>query len=241
MKSNIRKIRKGCKDNFHAFLVKDAKFDGFYDIPMVIQPPNVELPKRLISYEQLPNHIWEKGDCIHFYIDDQKFDGPKGIWNGLVENQDNKRGFKLEKFNGASSIILPDFSLYLDMPRAMQIWNVYRSRAVGVYLSKMGHTVIPNVRWTDKTSYRFAFKGISTGSIVAVGSLGCSKNRQDKALFVNGFIEMIKVLKPSCVIIYGTIFKELHYVIKKYDVKYVNFESNISMIFKGENYGNESK
>ena len=37
----------------------------------------------------------------------------------------------LSKYGG---VITPDYSLYRDMPLSMQIWNIFRSRALGSYL-----------------------------------------------------------------------------------------------------------
>lgn len=194
--TNVSRIRKGCKDNFHAFMVKGAEFDGYYDIPFIPQNFNLDI-NMLLPYDKTYKHIYEPGEVVHFYLDDQKFDGSKGIWNGLSNNENYKRGFDLSRLDGATAVITPDFSLYLDMPRVMQIWNVYRSRAVGYYLTTLGYNVIPNVRWTDEESYDFAFDGLSEGQVVAVGTLGCSKTKVDKALLVNGFVEMIKRIKPK--------------------------------------------
>ena len=238
IETNVSRIRKGCKDNFHAFMVKGAIFDGYYDIPFISQKFDFDI-NRLVPYDMTSSHIYEQGDVIHFYLDDQKFDGKKGIWNGLSNNESFKRGFELSRFDGASAIITPDFSLYLDMPRVMQIWNVYRSRAVGYYLTTKGYNVIPNVRWTDEESYDFAFAGLYKGQIVAVGTLGCSKKTIDKVLLINGFIEMIKRIEPRLVIIYGPICKELDFVIKKYKIFVKHFDSLISSFFGGKSHGNE--
>ena len=238
LKANISNIRRGCKDNFHAFMVDGAEFDGFYDIPFIPRYLNLNVNK-LISYDKTYKHIYEPGEVVHFYIDDQKFDGPKGIWNGLLNNESNKRGFILERFMGAQAIISPDFSLYLDMPRVMQIWNIYRSRAFGFYLSKLGYNVIPNVRWTDEESYDFAFDGLYRGQTVAVGTLGCSKNNIDKILLINGFVEMIKRINPKMVIIYGPICKELSLVIESYNVEVMQFDSDTQAFFRGNTYGDE--
>jgi len=238
LKTNVSEIRKGCKDNFHAFMVKGAKFDGYYDIPYIPQNIDTDL-KRLIAYDKTYKYIYKPGDVVHFYLDDQKFDGPKGIWAGLSNNESFKRGFDLSRFKGATAIITPDFSLYLDMPRVMQIWNVYRSRAVGYYLSMLGYNVIPNVRWTDEESYDFAFDGLYEGQIVAVGTLGCSKTNSDKSLLINGFAEMIRRIKPKKVLIYGSICSELQYVINKYDVEIIKFESETSLFYGGNVNGNE--
>lgn len=237
-KMSYNNVRKGCKDNFHAFMVKGAIFDGYYDIPFIPQKYEMSI-NTLLPYDKTYRHVYEPGQVVHFYLDDQKFDGPKGIWNGLSNNEFFKRGFDLSRVDGASAIITPDFSLYLDMPRIMQIWNVYRSRAVGYYLATLGHNVIPNVRWTDEESYKFAFDGLYEGQIVAVGTLGCSKNVEDKAMLVNGFVEMIKRIKPKLVIIYGPICKELNYIIEKYNVKIKQFDSETTKFFGGNTNGNE--
>lgn len=230
-------IRKGCKDVFHSYMVKDADFDGYYDIP-VIPKQNFELNiNKLISYDKTFNHIYTNGEVVHFYIDDFKFDGPKGIWNGLNNDVSFKRGFCMSRFKGVEAIICPDFSLYLDMPKSLQIWNIYRNRAVGYYLSKLGFNVIPNIRWTDEESYDFAFDGIYEGQVVAVGTLGCTKNKKDRTLLVNGFIEMLNKIKPSKVIIYGAICLELQTVIDRYSVNIIHFDSSSALYFKGVKYG----
>lgn len=238
--TNVSRIRKGCKDNFHAFMVKDAEFDGYYDIPFIAQNFDLDI-NTLIPYDKTYKHIYEPGEVVHFYLDDQKFDGPKGIWNGLSNNENYKRGFDLSRLDGATAVITPDFSLYLDMPRVMQIWNVYRSRAVGYYLATLGYNVIPNVRWTDEESYDFAFDGLFEGQVVAVGTLGCSKTKVDKALLVNGFVEMIKRIKPKKVLIYGPICDELKYIIEKYDISVLQFDSEISAFYGGKANGNEEQ
>ena len=238
LNTNVREIRKGCKDVFHAFMVNGAEFDGLYDIPF-IPKNNVFEIKKLIAYDKTYNYNYGPGEVVHFYLDDQKFDGPKGIWNGLSSGESYKRGFDLSRFDGSTAIIAPDFSLYLDMPRAMQIWNTYRSRVVGYYLTKLGYNVIPNVRWTDSDSYDFAFDGIFEGQVVAVGTVGCSKENVDKVLLIEGFTELIKRVKPKLIIIYGPICKELKYVIDRYEVNYIRFEADTQAFFGGYSNGNE--
>ena len=240
LKTNISRIRNGCKDNFHAFMVDGAEFDGYYDIPFIPQCTNFEINK-LVAYDKTYNHTFESGEVVHFYLDDQKFDGPKGIWNGITNNESYKRGFDINRFKGASAIIAPDFSIYLDMPRVMQIWNIYRSRTVGYYLSKLGYNVIPNVRWSDEESFDFAFDGLYIGQTVAVGTLGCSKNNADKVLLINGFIELIKRINPKMIIIYGPICKELKLVIERYNVKVLQFHSETQSFFRGNAHGDEKQ
>ena len=121
----------------------------------------------------------------------------------------------------------------------MQIWNVYRSRTVCYYLNRSGILCIPNVRWTDEESYSFAFDGIGEGSAVSVGTLGCSKDPYDKQLFINGFKAMIERIRPSCVIIYGSLTKEMEEILKPNNTPYYHFPSQTSLAMKETQNGNE--
>ena len=60
--------------------------------------------------------------------------------------------------------------MYLEMPYALQIYNTFRNRWCGAYLSDKGIKVIPTVSWSDEKSIEFCFKGIEKGSIVAVST-----------------------------------------------------------------------
>ena len=129
--------------NLHDY--DNTRVAGAYDMP-VIQATN-HVPKDLISF----NYMLTKDDFakgIHFYIDDYQFER---IWNTPDKYMD-----RLAMFD---CVLTPDFSLYMDMPLAMQIWNVYRSRLIGQKMQDAGITVIPALSWSDERSYDFCFDG----------------------------------------------------------------------------------
>lgn len=66
----------------------------------------------------------------------------------------------------------PDFSMYSDLPLAIQIYNTFRRRWCGAFWQEQGLNVIPSVCWGTSESYDFCFEGIEKGSIVAVLSFG---------------------------------------------------------------------
>ena len=137
------------KDVFHAWMVLESKFDGTWEIPMIHKMSvNDYKNVKFIPFDKMRQH---KGFdyYVHFYIHDVQFGG---IWNNPYQYLE-----RLKKYKG---VISPDFSLYRDMPLAMQMWNTYRSRTVGSWLQNNGVTVIPNVRWGDERSYEFCFSGI---------------------------------------------------------------------------------
>ena len=243
MKKSVLKKPSDKKDIFGAFLVENADFSkGKYDMPIV--KSNIEeLPTSLFSYQKVGKKKMElpSRTALHFYVYDYIFDGEYGVWNALIRGTEFSRGFNLGKLEGFDYIIVPDYSLYLDMPIEWQIWNVYRSRVVAHALQELGYRVIINVRWTDEASYEFCFEGIETGSVVSVGSYGCSKELADRKLFESGLEEMIRRIKPECIIIYGKVTESIRYILDKYHQEYVSFDSDTSKALEGYRDGHESK
>lgn len=215
----LNNTRSGCKDVFHAFLVKNANYDGVDEIP-IIKKENV-VPKKLISFLDALKTKNNKG-FVHFYIDDFQFER---IWN-----QTNKYLDLLKKFDG---VILPDFSVYRDMPLVMQKWNIYRSRAIGNYLQSKGIKVIPNIRYGDDRTYDIACAGISKKSIIAIGTNGCIKDKIDRKFTDDGFEIVIKKLTPKTVIIYGGVTKRIEEICSKNKIKIINFKSDTFSYDKG--------
>ena len=133
----INSTRSGCKDVFHAFLLKSANYAGFLEIPII--SPITVIPNNLTIFSKAL-HTDNYNQWVCFYEDDAAFER---LWN-------NPKKYLpiLAKFNG---IITPDFSLYYDMPLIMQIWNIFRSRALGHWFQENGLNVIVNVRWGDRS------------------------------------------------------------------------------------------
>ena len=70
----------------------------------------------------------------HFFIDDYHFER---LWQ--------RPGAYLDVLKPYICVLTPDFSLYMDMPDAMQQWNRYRSAALGWYWAQHGITVVPTL------------------------------------------------------------------------------------------------
>lgn len=243
MEKAILKKPSDIRDVFGAFLIENATFThGKFDMPIV--KSNIDsLPTSLVSYQKIGKKRLDlpPQSALHFYNYDYVFDGEHGIWNSLIRGVSFTNGFNLEKLRGFDYIIVPDYSLYLDMPIAWQIWNVYRSRVTAYALQNLGYKVILNVRWTDSNSYEFCFEGITNGSIVAIGSYGCSKSLADRKLFDSGLEEMINRICPEKIIFYGSVTNSTKRILEHYKQSYIVFESDTSIAMKGvSNHGNES-
>ena len=105
-------------------------------------------------------------------------------------------------------VFTPDFSLYMDMPMAMKIWNIYRSRLIGQIMQNAGIRVIPTVSWAEPETYAFCFDGIPEGGNVAVSTVGVMRDKEAKKIFMDGMSAMIEKVKPSMILMYGKAIPE---------------------------------
>lgn len=164
--------------------------DGFWQIPHLKRCTFV--PDQLIGFNYVLST--ERRDAgVHFYIDDYQFER---VWNDPHTYID-----KLMEF---PCVLTPNFSLYTDMPRAMKLWNTYRSRQIGQMMQDVGIKVIPSVCWAEPETFDFCFEGIESGGTIAVETLGVKKDEDDRKLFAAGMDEAIRRLRPSTVIVYGS-------------------------------------
>ncbi len=197
--SKVNGARSGCKDVFHAFLVKNAEYDGELEIPKI--RTSCDIPNRVILFSKaIRSKDYDQWVC--FYEDDVSFER---IWNNPIRYLPI-----LKKFKG---VISPDFSLYRDMPLVMQQWNVYRSHAIASWLNENGIPVIPNIRWGDERSFDFCCLGIEHNSTIAIGSHGCIKLLSEREWFARGLDYVVKKVRPKIIAVYGT---DPDYIFDKY-------------------------
>lgn len=165
--------------------------DNEYGIPFIL--PNKEVPKDLIMYgtEVRRSYAQTRGKTVHFFLDDYKFEP---MWNKPIKT--------LQPIINIGRALSPDFSIYADYPRALQIYNVYRNRWLGRYWQEFDVKVTPTVAWGDKSTFDFCFMGVPKNNPVAIGTVGLRSN-ESKRLFCEGFEKMCEVLEPSALIVYG--------------------------------------
>ena len=199
-------------DVFYIEVLRDAKFKGKYDFPVL--KATKQFPLDLISFskcERANDAHW-----IHFYLDDYEFVFAIRYPPDCID-----------VFRRVAGVITPDFSLFSDMPLAMQIDAVFRGRVFGYWLQKIGVSVIPNVRWCDKRSLSFAFDGIPKGGTVAVGSHGCLKDPRVRRLFLEGFDKMIERIHPKTIVVYGPVLMEMKHFARQASARIIWYASEI--------------
>lgn len=180
----------------------DLERTGEYDIP-VLKPVIVDFSEyKWIGFNYATG---VKADAkqapkmgVHFFVYDYIF---KGIWGRMDRYRD-----MMGKFG---CMCTPQFSAYLDYPKALQIYNYYRSMAVGAYWQQAGHIVIPTM-YTGliPNAYEWCFEGMPENSSVAVSTNGLGKSKGERKLFALSFYEMIKRIHPYNILWYGEYYDE---------------------------------
>lgn len=174
--------------------------DNYYGIPSMF--PTQTTGNQMLRFCDW-NEVEDPENYIaHFYYDDIKF---MQAWRNPDKYVDKLRKFK--------AVVSPDFSLYTDFPRCLQILSCYRRQWVGAYWQSLGLDVIPDVVWGDEKSFDYCFLGIPEGGTVAVSTVGVKAdkywNGAEGEMFRDGYNEMMKRLCPSTVLFYGDMIEGL--------------------------------
>jgi len=132
---------------------------------------------------------------VHFFVDDYRFE--------TVFNHPEK---SLERYGKYRFLLTPDYSLYAEMDPWRQIESVGKARWVGAKWQAEGKIVIPTVSWGLARTFEFCFDGIQKNSIIAIGMIGCKRNKND---FLKGYYQMLYKIEPEAIICLGAPFDEM--------------------------------
>ena len=174
--------------------IQHIRFEGKgqFDIPQ-IEPMEFDNAE-FIGFNYARNQKEPEGKAVHFFLDDYQF---IRVWNAPDRYIDTLQKFRY--------VLTPDFSLYMDFPRALQIYNHYRKHWLGAYWQRNSINVIPTICWSDRESFEWCFDGEPVHSVVAVSSVGTQNSKEKKRLFLEGYMEMVKRLEPTQIIFYGNV------------------------------------
>ena len=195
MSKNKAIIDDGCNPE----LVAGAQFDLPLGIPIIKAPSKIIIPEGITPFS-LRDRALSFKEAIGFHEKDINF---AEVLRSPAEFVDD--------FGRFTALISPDCSLYRDTPLSVQLTNIYRNRAIGSYYQRRGLYVIPQIRWGNEYSYttkyfpeKIAFLGAERRSIVAIGTYGCFRGKENKYHFSAGLDAMMETLEPQVVLVYGS-------------------------------------
>ena len=170
---------------------------GMWDMPL-IRDSGVDLSKIvLIAADHIKDNDASPNilKTVHFFVEDEKLD--KYFYDPYTY---------LDRLAQYAHVFTPDFSLYSDMPMAIQVYSTFKNRWCGACWQEHGLSVIPTIGWSTPKSFEFCFDGIQPGSAVAISTLGVL---HDKESFLEGYYAMKKIIDPRQILCFGKPFNEI--------------------------------
>lgn len=203
------------KRNGHNLELGSFELSSEYGIP-VLRPVQLDAHLTWIRFNHALREPQRERYGVHFFIDDYLF---QRAWHDPPRYALFLRSFP--------AVMTPDFSMFADYPRAVQIYNHWRKHQLGAYWQQTGMTVIPSIGWIGRDSYSWCFDGEPVGGTVAVSSVGTQKSKEGRRLFLDGYNEMMARLMPSKIIFFGDVPKECEGNIEHHAPYYETFTRSL--------------
>lgn len=121
------------------------------------------------------------------------------------------------------------------MPIIQQKFQIYLNLALTFFFAFKGVKVIPNIRYGIDSTFNSFSKAIPKNSLIAIGTYGSIKTKEEKNLWLNEIIKIIETLTPKGIIVYGGLSKELTNLIKLYGIQLNVYQPFLSRVYKKSN------
>lgn len=173
---------------------------AFYDLDNNYGFPTVERftdeidVKHWIAFNLTKHYkmnVYRKEVGIHFFIDDYQFECLWGNPNKYIDN-----------FKKLGMLTMPDYSMFIDFPNAINIYNKYRNHWLAKFYQERGIKVLPTLLWSDEESLNWAFDGYEKGGIYCLPRIGVANVEEWNDNFRKGLFEAERVLEPKKLIIF---------------------------------------
>lgn len=177
---------------------------GKYDMPYV-KCPNIVNPDYLVLYSEKRNYQKTDRTFLCFYQFDIKFDTIRGLFEAIYHNDTRLLAAFKKRFEGVKYAIAPDYSQLGDINRIENIYRLFKSRIVSLWLwFECNIIVIPNITYASKDYFDVMLDGMQDTETVAFsvkGSIIDSKERELLSEAIRQAVDKLKYLKK--IIIYS--------------------------------------
>ena len=175
------------------------KFKSTADGYPLITPEDYEPCDNWVAIKDVLTYKGDKSKAgVHFFNDDYRFErcytNPKK-W--------------IEELSNWKCVLSPDYSMFREFPLPINKYNYFRGNWCGALWQRFGIKVYPTVGWLTSDSYSWVFSAMPVGGCVAVSNKGVLRNKDNRKVFIDGFNEMKKQLKPSTILLFGNKMEEI--------------------------------
>ena len=215
-------IIKNIPDSFQSFLVHDAYFTDEEEYPII--PANFvtcDIPKKILPFSKA---ITYHGDLSNTFI---SFYSPDSTFERIRKNPKRYISF----FKKTAGIIGPDFSIHSDMPVVKQKAQINDNLSLAYYYGSKGIPLIPNLRCGIDELLPEFLSAIPRHTLVAIGTHGFIKQKQEQCEWYCFIETFCKVLQPTGIIVYGSLHNKMFDELKKHNTFFF-YEPWISLRLK---------
>ncbi len=199
---------KEVKDNFQAFLIEDAKFVSQEEYPLLEEwMISEEPPNKIIPFNKIKEVKNIEEYYICFYCRDEDFKRVKR----------NPRQY-VNMFRRSKGIVGLDFSVHTDMPLIKQKSQLNNNLSLTYFFGKSGVSIIPNIRYGSEKTKNDYLESIPKGSMIAFGTYGFIKTIKEQNVWFDVILDVIRIIEPKRVIIYGSLPRDLRNWFHLHDV-----------------------
>ena len=177
---------------------------GKYDMPYV-KCPNLVNPDYLVLYSEKSNYLKTDRTFLCFYQFDIKFDTIRGLFEAIYHNDTRLLAAFKKRFEGIKYAIAPDYSQLGDINRIENIYRLFKSRIVSLWLWFECNTiVIPNITYASRDYFDVMLDGMQDTEMVAFSVKGSITDSEEKELLLEAIqrtVDNLKCLKK--IVIYS--------------------------------------
>lgn len=185
-------------------LTNRTYYCGKYDLPY-IKCSNLVDPNYLALYSERVNYQKTNRTFICFYQYDIIFDNKKGIFEAIYYNDAKLLSKYKERFKNVSYAIAPDYSEIGDIPRIENVYRLFKSRIVSLWLwLECNIIVIPNITYASENYFDVMLDGMEETEVVAFSVKGSLNECAERVLLqkaIKHTVDNLKQLKK--IIIYS--------------------------------------
>ena len=138
-----------------------------------------------------------------FYLWDEKFDDYDGLLNAIKYNIKDKLDSYKKRFHGVKMIISPDYSLVGNIYPTINEGRIFDSRLVSLWFTnELGIIVIPNMTYTDESSFPMMIDGLDECKVVCFSAMSCLTDKEDRDKLEKAIKYTVDHLKLNAIIVY---------------------------------------
>jgi len=182
------RTRKGMIMNMD--LHRPTKCEGEEQLPKV-KPYVGEIPDVFVTYDERRSCSSLCGVC--FYTDDYRIER---VFSRPIETMSQLK-------QRHSAVIAPDFSVFVDLPKSVNVCQLFKNRWTTSYWQSEEILVIPSASWGAVDSFSYCFDGLPENSVLSIGHVAVGRSKAEKELYRSGVYELVRRKKPLKLLVYG--------------------------------------